>query len=321
MRDIMVRDTIAGMLDLRLIATFREVAARGSFSAAADVLGFTQPAVSQHVSRLERQLGARLLDRDARGATPTRAGEALLRHAYPLLELAERAEADVRAEAGLAVPEVTIASFPSAAATVVPLALRELRAARSDVRPELRILDPNPALDELVRGHVDLALIVSPDDTPPPMRPGFEAEVLFDDPMVVALAAGHPLARRPAVALSDLGDEEWLMTADRGECPDANIVRAACGRAGFEPRVRFESNDYPALLGLAASGMGVIAVPSLAAQNVPAGVVIRPIAGCVPRRHITAAYRANPPAEVTAAIDALRTAGRRLTMTLAAAAA
>src|SRR3954451_15472820 len=88
------------MLDLKLLTTFREVALRRSFSEAASILGYTQPAVSQHVSRLEATLGVRLLERDARGVHPTPAGELLLTRASALLDSARRAEDDVREAAG-----------------------------------------------------------------------------------------------------------------------------------------------------------------------------------------------------------------------------
>src|SRR3954464_6222308 len=89
------------MLDLKLLTTFREVAVRRSFSDAAAVLSFTQPAVSQHISRLEESLGTRLLERDARGVKLTPSGETLLRHASLLLDASRRAEEEVRLAAGI----------------------------------------------------------------------------------------------------------------------------------------------------------------------------------------------------------------------------
>ena len=192
------------MLDLRLLETFREVAARGSFSAAAEALSFTQPAVSQHIARLEKQLGTRLFDRDARGVTPTRAGATLLRHAETLLEAARRAEADARAAAGLHVPEVHIGSFATAAAGLVPMALQELRSSHPGLRPKLRIIEDEPALDELAVGRLDLALLIGSDLNPTPVRAGITAEVVFEDPMLVALPAGHPLAHRAVLELEAL---------------------------------------------------------------------------------------------------------------------
>lgn len=306
------------MLDLRLLETFREVAARGSFSAAADALSFTQPAVSQHVARLEKQLGTRLFERDARGVTPTRAGVHLLRHAETLLEAARRAEADVRTAAGLHVPEVHIGSFATAAAGLVPMALQELRAAQPALRPRLRIIEDEPALDDLAVGRLDVALLIGSALNPTPVRPGITAELIFEDPMLVALHVGHALARRPVVDLDDLREEPWLLTCIGGTCEDTNIVLRACSQAGFAPNIDFESEDYNALLGLTASGMGVTVIPSLAVSSVPDDVVVRPIAGEPPTRHISAATREGAPGpHVDAMLDALRIAGRRLAFGLA----
>lgn len=310
------------MLELRLLETFREVAARGSFSAAAEALSFTQPAVSQHIARLEKLVDARLLDRDARGVTPTPAGATLLRHAEALLDAARRAEADVRAQAGRHVPEVRIGAFATAAAGLVPMALRELRAARPDVRPKLRILEAEDALDELDARRLDVALVIASDLAPVPARDGLVLEEVYDDPMLVALSSAHPLARRAAVELDELRDDPWLLTAVGGTCEDSNIVRRACSDAGFEPQVTLESEDYPALLGLTASGMGVTLIPSLAALAVPRDVVVRPVSGRRPRRQILAAFHAGEAEEaVGATVDALRLAGRRLSLGVAAPAA
>jgi DNA-binding transcriptional LysR family regulator len=306
------------MLDLRLLETFREVASRGSFSAAAEALSFTQPAVSQHVARLEKQVGTRLFERDARGVTPTRAGQAMLRHAEALLEAARRAEAEVRAEAGLHVPEVRIAAFPSAASGLVPMALRELRAANPDIRPQLRILEEDPALEELLRDRVDVALLIGWTPDWAPSEPQVESELVLEDPMLVAVPRSHPLARRPAIALDDLRDDPWLLTGDTGTCRDARLVLRACSAAGFQPNVHFESDDYQALLGLTASAMGITIIPSLAALSVPADVVVRPIAGEGPKRYISTARRAGVASpQVEAALDALRIAGRRLMLGVA----
>jgi DNA-binding transcriptional LysR family regulator len=133
------------MLDLKLLTTFREVALRGSFSDAATVLGYTQPAVSQHVSRLEAALGVRLLERDARGVHATPAGELLLTRAAALLEAARRAEDDVREAAGTGRPTVRIGAFATLAAGLLPGATRDLRARRPDLRLDVKVIESGPA--------------------------------------------------------------------------------------------------------------------------------------------------------------------------------
>src|ERR687894_426073 len=138
------------MLDLKLLQSFREVAVRRSFSAAAEALSFTQPAVSQHIARLERALDTPLLVRESRGVTLTPAGEALLRHAEQILGGVRRAEAEVRELAGAKKPLVRLGAFQSAAAAhtagrrAAPR-LRRLHAHRAARGPPARLAAEHPA--------------------------------------------------------------------------------------------------------------------------------------------------------------------------------
>src|SRR4051812_17610082 len=151
------------MLDLKLLTTFREVAVRGSFSDAAAALDFTQPAVSQHISRLEQALGVRVLERSARGVNLTPAGEGLVRHASQLLDAARRAEEAVKEAAGVGRAQIRVSAFPSAAAGLMPGATRELRARRPDAELSLQVLENEPGLDALLAGRLDVAaLVMSP---------------------------------------------------------------------------------------------------------------------------------------------------------------
>src|SRR4051794_24053053 len=109
------------MLDVRLLQTFREVAMRGSFSLAADELGFTQPAVSQHLARLERHLGVKLLERTARGVNLTPAGEALLAETEAVLSSVRHAERAAKAAGGMVASRLRVGAFPSAAAGSSPV--------------------------------------------------------------------------------------------------------------------------------------------------------------------------------------------------------
>src|SRR3954452_13529069 len=144
------------MLDPRLLTTFREVVVRGSFSAAAEALGFTQPAISQHISRLEKGLDTRLLERDARGVRPTVAGEALLRGADGVLEQLRRLESDVRSAAGQARPALRIGAFQTSASGLLPGAVSELRARHPDVQLDLAIVEPAQGVERLAAGTLDI---------------------------------------------------------------------------------------------------------------------------------------------------------------------
>src|SRR5215470_13086668 len=286
------------MLDLKLLTTFREVAVRRSFSEAAAALSFTQPAVSQHISRLEDSLGTRLLERDARGVKLTPSGETLLRHAALLLDASRRAEEEVRLAAGIGRARVRVAAFPTAAAGLLPSATRELRARRPDA---------------LLSGRVDLALIVDSALSPRQKRAGVEYLPVCDDELRLAVSSDHPLASRPSIGLDELRDEAWLITEVAGTCADSNVVLHAFRDAGYEPNVTFASDDYQALQGMAASGIGVAMIPTMALISSRPDVVVVPLRGRAPARQIVAAVRVGETDPlVEHMVEALRNAAHRL---------
>jgi DNA-binding transcriptional LysR family regulator len=301
------------MLDLKLLTTFREVAHKRSFSDAAVTLGYTQPAVSQHVSRLEATLGVRLLERDARGVQLTPAGELLLTRAAALLDSARRAEDDVREAAGAGRPCVRIGAFATLAGGLLPGATRDLRARRPDLRLEVKVFEPEDSIDELLAGRLDVATLIDSELMPLAVRDGVEHVFLCDDPLFVVMGSDHPMAGRPSLGLEELSDEGWLMPDVGGTCPDSNIVLRACRDAGFEPDVRLSFDDYPALQGMAAAGVGIALLPSLATANLRSDVAVIPLRGTPPSRRIQAAIRKGENDElVDHVIEALRAAGRAI---------
>src|SRR3954471_11054982 len=301
------------MLDLKLLTTFREVAVRGSFSDAAAALDFTQPAVSQHISRLESALGVRVLERNARGVSLTPAGEVLVRHASARLDAARRAEEAGRDAAGVGRAQVRVAAFPSAAAGLLPGATRDLRTRRPDAEMTLAVHELEPALDALQAGRVDVAVIVDSSLSPARRRSGVEYLPICDDEMRIAVAADHPLAARASVALEELCDEPFLVTEVAGTCADSNVVLHAFRDAGFEPAVAFSSDDYQALQGMAASGIGVALIPTLALVSSRSDVVVLPLRGRAPARQIVVAVRSGEDdALVEHMIESLRSAARTL---------
>jgi hypothetical protein len=146
------------ILDVDRLRVFREAATLGSFTAAARKLSFTQPGVSHHVKQLERELGVTLHERSPRGIRLTPPGRALLAHADAvLLRLAdaERDTIEVAREGG---GRLSLASFPTGAATVVPPAVGDFRRKHSGVRLELAEADPPVSLPRLAAGEVDLVV-------------------------------------------------------------------------------------------------------------------------------------------------------------------
>jgi len=298
------------MFDARLLSVFREVATRGSFSDAATALSFTQPAVSQQIARLERQLGTRLLTRESRGVALTPAGEILLRHAETVLAQLRLAEAEVQAVSGVERPRLRVGAFPSAAASIMPPALAELRGSHPEADVAMRVIEDAPALDALRRGELDVAMVLDSELSPIELPPGIEAVPVLDDPLLIALPYSHRLAGRSAIALADLRDDEWMVCGVGGTCVDSNVVLRACDTAGFEPRITFQSDDYSAIMGMVASGMGVALIPSLALVSARDDIAIRPLRDARPVRRVRAAVAVDrPSALVDALVDTLRAAG------------
>jgi DNA-binding transcriptional LysR family regulator len=195
----------------------------------------------------------------------------------------------------------------------MPGATRELRARRPDVELSLQVLENEPGLDALLAGRIDVATLVQSPLSPLTPRPGVEYLPIADDELRIAVASDHPLATRASVALEELCDEPFLVTEVAGTCADSNVVLNAFRDAGFDPEVAFASDDYQALQGMAASGIGVALIPTLALISSRSDVVVLPLRGKAPARQILAAIRqgeANPLVEHM--IESMRSAARKL---------
>jgi DNA-binding transcriptional LysR family regulator len=270
------------MLDVRRMRVLREVAARGSFSAAAEALNFTQSAVSQHVAALERESGAKLVERGARGVRLTVAGRALVDHADAILARIGAAEEELAAIAGLRGGRLRLACFQSAGATLVPRAVAVFHGRHPGV--ELSMVEAEPAgAGALLRsGDIDLALVYDHDSVPPTLEPELELTPLVDDRYDAILPRGHRLARRRRLALADLAEEPWIASRHAGGC--RQITEQVCRDAGFEPRVAFEADETLAAQALVAAGVGVTILPRLALTVVHPDVVARTLSDAPVRR-------------------------------------
>ena len=289
------------MLDVKRMAVLREVVARGSFSAAADSLHLSQSAVSQQVAALEREVGLQLLERTSDGPKLTVAGEKLAGHADAVLARLDEAERELAEIAGLEGGRLRVTSFPTASATLMTLAMSEFRSRHPQIELQFAESEPEEAMPAIRRGDCDVALIFDYLDLPTEFGRDVEAEMIYEDPMRVALPPGHPLAASKKVKIADLSDEDWLCGNEPSSC--RQHVISACRSAGFEPKISFETDDYQVLQGLVASGLGVGLLPTLAYQD--PGVELREIAGQNPVRRIwsvarTAASRSPATAEMLA---------------------
>lgn len=260
---------------LRRLGHFLAVAEEGHFGRAARRLGLSQPPLTAQIQALEQELGVRLLERNRRGARPTREGEALLPLARRMAEDAARLESLARElRAGRAAP-IAIACVTSGLFDHLPPLVRGLRDARPDAAVAVREMDTADALEALRRREVDIALLRL-DRERPPLR----LLPLGRDVLVAALPEGHPLLRQPApLPLSALADAP-LLALPRAISPAYfDGLVAACRAAGFEPRTVREVGSAMAQLGFVASGLGVALVSSGMARIKPPGVEFRELQG------------------------------------------
>ncbi len=277
------------MLDVRRMRVLREVAVRGSFSAAADALSFTQSAVSQQIAALEREAGTTLVQRSARGVRLTDAGEAVVRHTEAIMARLAEAEAELEAIAGLRGGRLRMAAFESAGATLMPLAIAAFRSQHPAVELSMSMSEPEDCVPLLRSGELDLGIVFEsavkqPDD-------GIERVHLIEDPMYLVLPRDHPLANRRRVRLADLAGEAWI--GGQPDCECNRLISRACAVAGYEPRIAFETDDYTAMQGFVAAGVGVSLIAELGLTSVRDDIVVRDLGRDTPVRQIFAATLAD----------------------------
>src|SRR6478672_5641181 len=205
------------MLNVARLRVLREVAYRGSFSAAAEALSYTQSAVSQQIAALEAEAGMSLLERHPRGVSLTAAGQTLVGHAEGILARLDAAEGALAAIAGLRGGRLRMASFASAGATLMPLAIANFTASYPDIELTLAEGEPEEIAPRLRAGEFDLALLFEFDEPQDGME-GVTRIELLQDPMYLALPREHALAGKEGLRLEDLRGEAWVQTSRDSPC-------------------------------------------------------------------------------------------------------
>ncbi|MCV7281282.1 LysR family transcriptional regulator [Mycolicibacterium flavescens] len=284
------------MFDVRRLVVLQEVVRSGSLSSAAVTLNYTTSAVSQQITALERDIGVTLLVRGPNGARPTAAGSRLLEHAEAILPAIAAAERDLARMSSARPGAIRVASFASAAATILPPAIARFRALCPDVDVELVAADPADGVGLLAAGDVDAAVITEVPGERPEF-PRLHGVPVYDDEFYVVLPASHRLAGAAEVPFAALADEQWIVSTETGVCPDVRVFEQACRQAGFVPSVTFRAEGYSTVQGLVAAGLGVSLVPSLAAYGgAHPDVVLRRVLGRRPVRRIAIATAHEPAA-------------------------
>lgn len=257
------------MLSLHRLRLLRELAYRQKIAAVAEALAYTPSAVSQQLSVLEREAGVPLLERTGRRVGLTPAARTLVTHAEEMLARMESAEAALAAARGKVTGTLRIGAFPSAARVILPDALVALGRDCPDLELMVEEFDPALAAAALRTGELDAALTHDYDLVPVPEHPALESTVVLVEPMYVASRNIPPDSDDP---IGSFRDAWWIMGRPGNLCRLA--AERICQAAGFQPRIRHQSDDFPTVLALVAADQGQALLPRLGTVNAPAGVVL-----------------------------------------------
>ncbi|MEV6668149.1 LysR family transcriptional regulator [Streptomyces nigra] len=295
------------MLNLERLRTLDALARHGSVSGAAEGLHITTSAVSQQMSKLEREVGQRLLAKNGRGVRLTDAGRLLADHAARILSQVELAQSDLEAQRGQVVGELRLVAFPTALRGLFPAALSALRAEHPALRVHSRELEPEGGVAAVVRGDADLAVVLDWYNKPLPMPEGLAKASILKDRVEIAMPEGHPLAGRTEVTMEDFADDEWVAWPEGEFCHEWLLYTLRT--EGIEPRIAHRAEEHHTQLALVAAGLGVCVAPRLGRDPMPPGVRAVPVRESV-HRHIYAVWRtdADRRPSIRAAVRALRSA-------------
>lgn len=287
-------------MELRHLRYFCAVAEHGTFSEASRHLHVSQSAISEQIADLEREVGGPLLNRAAGRPRLTPQGELFLAEARKTLLAADHAidltQRALRGEVGT----LAIGFFHWGAGGFFARIIRDYRKRHPDIKLSLYELRTNQQMDALAAGKIDIAFARPLE---PPFNRAFRAELLYRDPVVVALPRDHPLAGTP-IALESLVAEPFVL-CDRQMTPALfDGVLALCNAAGFSPHIVNTPETWPSVLTLVESGEGVAFVPSGVRYLCPPGVVMSPL---VPQKlHMGLSVAWNPANETPAQQNFLR---------------
>lgn len=248
-------------MELHQLRYFVAAAHHGTITKAAESLYLSQPAMSEQIRKLERELGTPLFERLGRRLVLTAAGTAFLPHAERSLFEIEEGRTRVREVLGLRRGHVAIGVPPSVGAVLLPSALAAFKRVNPGVEVVLREEALSPRFESMVHaGELDMAVIKLPGT-----RSDLEYRVLLREPMVALVNRSHRLADRRRIPVSELVHEEFVSLKHGFGIRDMMID--TCHRAGFEPRIVAESGQLAVIHGLVRVGVGVTILPRLAAGD------------------------------------------------------
>ena len=263
------------------------VADEASFSDAASKCHVSQPGLSAQIRELERLLGVRLFDRDRRGVIVTAAGEELVERAREVLASARGLVEGARKRAGPLVGALRLGVIPTIAPYFLPSSLPAVRAKYPELRLQLREEKTEVLLALIAKGKLDAALLALD-----AQLGDVESAPLFDDAFVLAMPAGHKLAKRARVTERDLEGEHVLLLED-GHCLRDQAL-AVCDRAGADENADLRATSLSTLVQMVAGGDGVTLLPAIAAPVLAgkgSNLVVRPFRSPAPGRKLGLVWR------------------------------
>lgn len=286
-------------VQLHQLRYFVAVAETRHFTHAADIVGITQPSLSKQIHVLESDLGAPLFERIRGNIGLTAAGEVLLPLAKRILADVDTARREVQELVGVRRGRVRLGATPSLATSLAPAVLRRFRDVHPNVDLRVEESGSQDLVRDLLRGELDLALIIQPATGP---DPALHAEPILRDDLVVASLNPLPMAG-PAgpVCLSDLADQPLVMFRQGYDLRDATLQ--ACREAGFEPSLAVDGGEMDAVLSFVEAGLGAALVPGIVVARRPR-LWVTPLAPPGVQRTIALARRRE--AESTHAARAFR---------------
>lgn len=262
-------------MEVRHLRSFAVLAEECHFGRAAARLHIAQPALSQQLQQLEREVGVRLVDRSTRRVELTEAGHLLLARAHEVISLVDRASDELALYGSGRLGRVSVGLVGTATYDLLPRLAHEARRRLPGLVLDLRGEQLSPHLSRAVlEGTLDLAVLRDPseDDDDLVLTP------LRTEPLVVVMPSGHRLADRPEVSLVELARDAFVIHPSGHRSSMYDKVLEACRRAGFRPRELHEVAETATLTVLVAAGLGVAVVPAPVQALRLDGVVYVPLA-------------------------------------------
>ena len=298
-------------VDLRLLTSFLALADELHFSRAAERLHIAQPALSQQIARLERQVGFQLFDRPPRPIALTAGGRALLDRVVPALALLEQGVLEGKALAGDQMAHLSVGHVSSFAPRLMPLILASLRESHPHMTLTLHEASLTEQLAALRFGRTHVALIHTNPDLPLALG-GLRSVTIAAGPRMIVMTPDNPLASETEVVLSDAADQPFVLPAGDRHAGYRASTEGACRRYGFEPRPAVLANDTGVMLDMVAAGVGVSFAPWISVGSLPSGVVARPLVD--ERSELVALTLPEAPVTTSAVVAAARDAARLLAL-------